>query len=53
LLNRELKLRERDGHAARQELDSPQALLAALAEQFGLHFPAGTRFGSGPSPWPT
>ena len=48
-----MKLRDRDGHAERQEIDSPDALLAALAEQFGLRFPKGTRFGSGASPWPT
>lgn len=53
LLNRELKLRGRDGHAERQELESPQALVDALAEHFGLHFPKETRFGSGASPWPT
>jgi len=52
LLNRELKLRDRDGHAERRELASPQALLATLAEHFGLHFPADTRFGSGAAPWP-
>jgi N-hydroxyarylamine O-acetyltransferase len=53
LLNRELKLRDRDGHAERRALDSPQTLLAVLAEQFGLHFPKETRFGSGAAPWPT
>jgi N-hydroxyarylamine O-acetyltransferase len=53
LLNRELKLRDRGGHAERRELDSPQALLAALAEHFGLHFPKETRFGSGAAAWPT
>jgi N-hydroxyarylamine O-acetyltransferase len=53
ILNREMKLRDRDGHAERQQLDSPDALLAALAEQFGLRFPKETRFGSGASPWPT
>jgi N-hydroxyarylamine O-acetyltransferase len=53
LLNRELKLRNREGHAERVELDSPQALLAALAEHFGLRFPEETRFGGGAVPWPT
>ena len=27
------------------------SLLAVLAKQFGLHFPAGTRFGPPGSPW--
>jgi N-hydroxyarylamine O-acetyltransferase len=53
LLNRELKLRGSDGRAESQPIASPQALLAALAEHFGLHFPAETRFGGGPMPWPT
>jgi N-hydroxyarylamine O-acetyltransferase len=53
LLNRELKLRDRDGRAERYELDSARDLLAALAEYFGLQFPKETRFGSGGSPWPT
>lgn len=50
LLNDELKLRECDGRAATHKLDSAEALLAALAEHFELHFPAGTRFGA---PWQT
>jgi N-hydroxyarylamine O-acetyltransferase len=53
LLNRELKLRDRDGHAERKEVDTAQALLAALADQFGLRFPKETRFGGGTVPWPT
>jgi N-hydroxyarylamine O-acetyltransferase len=45
LLNRELKIRARDGVAETQLLDSPQALLAALEQHFALSFPADTRFG--------
>jgi N-hydroxyarylamine O-acetyltransferase len=53
LLNDELKLRDRDGRVERRVLESRQALLAALAEHFGLRFPEETRFGSGAAPWPT
>lgn len=55
LLNRELKLRDRDGRAETYAIESAPALLAALAEQFGLHFPADTRFGAGDTAvaWPT
>jgi N-hydroxyarylamine O-acetyltransferase len=52
LLNRELKLRAADGQAEARELASPEALLAVLAEHFGLRFPPGTRFGPPGSPWP-
>ena len=44
LLNRELTVRQRDGSAERRVLSSPDELLAALQEQFGLSFPARTRF---------
>jgi N-hydroxyarylamine O-acetyltransferase len=53
LLNRELKIRERDGASTLHTLRSPEELLALLAEHFELHFPAGTRFGSAGAPWPT
>jgi N-hydroxyarylamine O-acetyltransferase len=52
LLNRELKLRDRDGRAETQVIESAPALLDVLAQHFGLHFPAGLRFGGGASPWP-
>jgi N-hydroxyarylamine O-acetyltransferase len=52
LLNRELKLRARDGHAKAQVIDSADALRDVLSQHFGLQFPAGTRFGTGPTPWP-
>jgi N-hydroxyarylamine O-acetyltransferase len=44
LLNRELTFRGPDGVGETQVLASPAALLGALAEHFGLHFPAGTEF---------
>lgn len=37
----------------RRDLATPEELLAVLAQHFGLHFPAGTRFGPPGSPWPT
>lgn len=44
LLNDELTLRAADGTAEQQKLRSPAALLEALDQYFGLHFPAGTEF---------
>lgn len=44
LSNRELGVRRRDGTQAKRLASSPDELLELLAEQFGLHFPAGTRF---------
>jgi N-hydroxyarylamine O-acetyltransferase len=52
LLNDTFKLRERDGHASQQRIESPEQLLALLDEHFGLHFDAGTRFGPSEAPWP-
>ena len=48
VLNNELKVRERDGRATSRPIQTPQELLAILAEHFGLHFPPDTRFGE---PW--
>ncbi len=50
LLNRELTLRTRAGVDTRI-LESPDALLEALATHFSLHFPAGTRFEGPPFGW--
>lgn len=36
----------------RCEITTPGQLLELLARHFGLHFPAGTRFGAPGSPWP-
>lgn len=52
LLNRELTLRHRDGRAEKRELATPDELLAVLAADFDLRFPAGTRFDSPGAPWP-
>ncbi len=52
LLNREFAIRRGAEILERRELQTPEELLAVLAEQFGLHFPAGTRFGPPGSPWP-
>lgn len=41
LLNRTLTTRYQDGRAETRELATHAELLATLAEQFGLHFPAG------------
>jgi N-hydroxyarylamine O-acetyltransferase len=54
LLNREFKIRERDGHARVRTIGSAPELLELLAEHFDLCFPGGTRFGDAPdSSWPT
>jgi N-hydroxyarylamine O-acetyltransferase len=53
LLNREFTVRGRDGHAERRMIESPDELLAVLAEQFGLVFPTGTRFPCEALDWPT
>ncbi len=52
LFNREFTFRHRDGRSEKRELATPDELLAVLAEQFDLHFPTGTRFGSPGVPWP-
>jgi N-hydroxyarylamine O-acetyltransferase len=44
LANRELTIRHRDGRADRRTIESPDELLAVLAEHFGLVFPSDTRF---------
>jgi N-hydroxyarylamine O-acetyltransferase len=35
------------------EIATADALLEVLSTEFGLHFPSGTRFGSGERAWPT
>ena len=53
LLNRELKVREPDGHATTHSIETATQLLSSLEEHFGLHFPEGTRFGNaGDVAWP-
>jgi N-hydroxyarylamine O-acetyltransferase len=51
ILNRELTVR-RDGVADTRVLQSPDELLAVLAEQFGLTFPQGTEFACPALDWP-
>ena len=53
LLNREFTVRHRDGRSEKRLLATPDELLVVLAENFGLQFPAGTRFGSPGAPWPS
>ena len=53
ILNNEFTTRQADGRADKREIKSPDELLAILAENFGLHFPPGTRFGPPGSPWPS
>jgi N-hydroxyarylamine O-acetyltransferase len=50
LLNHELTCRSADGRGETRLIATPDELLAVLAGNFGLHFPAGTRFGSPGSP---
>ncbi len=52
LLNRELSLRGRDGHAERRMIASPEELLTVLAEYFGLQFAPGTLFPCDALDWP-
>ncbi len=52
LLNGELKVRGRDGRAEVRPVATAEALLAVLESEFGLRFPAETRFGPPGSPWP-
>ncbi|WP_214405716.1 arylamine N-acetyltransferase family protein [Pseudonocardia lacus] len=44
LTDTELKVRDRDGHAESTPIGSPDELLTALDEHFGLRFAPGTRF---------
>ena len=52
LRNREFTHRRGAAILERRELATPEELLEVLAQHFGLHFPAGTRFGPPGSPWP-
>ncbi|HEY3253262.1 MAG TPA: arylamine N-acetyltransferase, partial [Polyangiaceae bacterium] len=52
ILNDQFTLRERHGTATTQPIASAPHLLEVLRKQFGLSFPAGTRFGAAESPWP-
>lgn len=52
LLNRDFSVRHANGRNETRTLVTPEELLHVLATEFGLHFPAGTRFGQANSPWP-
>jgi N-hydroxyarylamine O-acetyltransferase len=52
LLNRELRVRRRDGTADVRVLDTPDELVSVLAERFGLVFAPGTRFSCEALDWP-
>lgn len=52
VFNRELTIRHRDGRVEKRALTTPEDLLAVLATELNLHFPAGTRFGKPGAPWP-
>jgi N-hydroxyarylamine O-acetyltransferase len=51
VLNQDFKIRDAHGRSQTRVLSSPEELLAVLGEQFGLHFPPGTRFDRGMVPW--
>jgi N-hydroxyarylamine O-acetyltransferase len=51
LFNREFVVR-RGAIADKRMIETPEELLEVLANQFGLRFPTGTRFGSPSSAWP-
>jgi N-hydroxyarylamine O-acetyltransferase len=50
--NREYVIRRGPEILAQRELATPAELLEVLAQDFGLVFPADTRFGAPGSPWP-
>lgn len=52
LLNRELTRRRKDGAGDVTPIDTPEALLGILADEFGLHFPEGTTFPCAGLDWP-
>jgi N-hydroxyarylamine O-acetyltransferase len=53
IFNREFTTRWTDGRVEKHIIDSPGELLELLAVNFGLSFPAGTRFGKPDSLWPS
>jgi N-hydroxyarylamine O-acetyltransferase len=52
VLNHEFTVRTLTGKAETRPIGTAQDLLTLLAGEFGLHFPAGTRFGPPGAPWP-
>ena len=53
ILNDQLTLRRGGKVVQSTTIGSADELVLLLNEQFGLSFPAGTRFGDGEKPWPT
>jgi N-hydroxyarylamine O-acetyltransferase len=53
LVNDELRLRRRGAKVEKHAIASADDLLSVLAREFGLTFPADTRFGPPGSPWPS
>jgi N-hydroxyarylamine O-acetyltransferase len=53
VFNSEVTVRHRDGRVEKRAIGSAEELLAVLATELHLHFPAGTRFGKPGAPWPT
>lgn len=53
LLNTEWITRHSDGRVEKRTLRSPEELLTVLADTFGLHLPAGTRFSAPGLIWPS
>ena len=52
VVNRELRIRQRDWRTEVRELATPAELLAALDEHFGMTFPPETRFDCRELTWP-
>lgn len=52
LANHGFNIRHADGRVEKTVIASADELLDVLRSRFGLHFPAGTRFGPPGSPWP-
>jgi N-hydroxyarylamine O-acetyltransferase len=53
ILNREFVVRRGAEVLEKREIAGADDLLALLAQEFDLHFPAGTRFGPPGAVWPT
>ena len=51
ILDNEFSIRDAQGHATKHRIESHEHLLTLLAQHFGFHFPAGTRFDFVGSPW--
>ena len=52
LLNRELSIRDRSGHAEKRAIETQDELLDVLDEHFGISLPVGTRITWDGADWP-